>query len=596
MAGLSPTLSRGCEQHHDIEPTGRGILLATLQNKDLSLCMISLNNLWIALICWLAVGLLIFFSATPPTGPTIYPDEICNLSWARFLSGTGPHYNMSFGGACHLVYPALLAPLYWFDPDPVALYRGIFLINSLLVAACFPLAVRLAVRHFGVEGWQAGLIGLAVMAYPTLTLFNHHAWPESALYPLVLVAFISYCHWIEQPDWRRFIVLGLVSLLLYLTHPKMLVFPLAWLALLGLGLLFSHRLRLYHAQRALLWSFVAMILLIIGFQVGSLQLAEYTRQSSLIEFLQNLIKLSELDLRFVTAKLSGQLFYAALVTGGLIWVSFSVGIGSLLHAYRHGPASIPELEKKNLFVLVMVLLMALETAIFLASAMRFDTFFYGRHVDNLMPVTLVAALALFFKQRISLRIAGTSIVLILSCFALLALTLPAPAWSGFSRIHVFGMEWLIRPLFEAEQRWDLILLVAWMLSATGLVGFAAIQNRWRWLGWLPLVAVLSLAQFNSRPVSDILSVSRFLPDEVINTLNSAATCRIHWDESIMGTGSRQFFRMQFYFPHCELDRLPPSSCSEVEGFVISQQPWDDCPVAESAVSLPPDLLLYHTSW
>lgn len=570
--------------------------MATCQNEVLSSRSITLETPWIALICWLALGVLIYLSATPPTQPTIYPDEICNLSWARFLSGTGPHYNMSMGGSCHLVYPALLAPLYWFDPDPAELYRGIFLVNCLLVAACFPLAVRLAVRHFGIEGWQAGLIGVAVMAYPTLTLFNHHAWPESALYPLVLVAFLSYCRWVEQPNCRRFIGLGLVSLLLYLTHPKMLVFPMAWLALLGLGLLFSHRLRLYHAQRALLWSFVAMILLIISVQVGILQLADYTRQSTLIEFFRNLIKLTKLDLMFVTAKLSGQLFYAALVTGGLIWVSFAVGIGSLLHAYRHGPASIPELEKKNLFVLVMVLLIALETAIFLSSGMRFDTFFYGRHVDNLMPAALVVTLALFFRQPLALRTLWLVITLVLACLTLLALTLPVPEWSGFSNIHVFGMEWLIRPLFEAEQRWELILLIALMLAGIVLIGLGAIQNRWRWLGLLPLVVILSLAQFNTRPASGNIPISQHFPDDVIDPLNSYATCRIHWDEEIEGPALRQFFRIQYHFPHCELDQVPSSSCSEVEGFVISQQPWDDCPAAESAVSLPPDLLLYHTSW
>lgn len=566
--------------------------MATCQNEVFSPRSITLETSWIALICWLALGLLIYLSATPPTQPTIYPDEICNLSWARFLSGTGPHYDMSMGGACHLVYPALLAPLYWLDPDPAELYRGIFLINCFLVAACFPLAVRLAIRHFGVEGWQAGLIGVVVMAYPTLTLFNHHAWPESALYPLVLVAFLSYCRWVEQPDWRRFIILGLVSLLLYLTHPKMLIFPMAWVTLIGAGLLFNRGFQLYRA-RALLW-IMSMFLAIFIIHMLIAQFVASIRQSSLIELIRTVGKLADLNLVDLTAKVSGQLFYAAVVTGGLIWVSLAVGVGSLLHACRHGVASIPELEKKNLFVPVMVLLMALETAIFLSSSMRFDTLFYGRHIDTLLPAALVAALALFFRQRIPIRTAWMAIGLILACLALLAVTLPAPPWSGFSWIHVQGAELLMKQLFAIDSRGVLLLAIALLLLGTALIVFGASRDRRRWIGLLPLITALSLAQATSRPVS--VPVSRFFPDRISDALNSREECLISWDENITGGALRQFFRIQYHFPRCEIELSPHFSCAEADRFVISQEPWADCPTARSAVPLPPDLLLYHTRW
>lgn len=552
----------------------------------------SLNTLGFALISWLVLGWFVYFVTTPPLYPAVYPDELCNLSWARYFSGTAPHYTMTAAGACHIVYPLLLAPLYWLDLEAIQRYQGFFLINCLLVAACFPLALRLAIRGFGVTAGQGVLIGLLVMAYPTLTLFNHHVWPESALYPLVLIAFLSYCRWIEQPDWWRFIQLGLVSLLLYLTHPKMLVFVVAWLGLIMIGLLFSRRLRLYRA-RALVW-LVNMCLAIFVIHMLTLPLVATLRQAGLVELLGGVIKLGNVSLIDLITKVAGQLFYAAWVTGGLIWICLAVGIGSLVHAYRHGLAALTGLEKKNLFIPALVLLMVVQVAVFFASSMRFDTLFYGRHIDTLLPAALVAALALFFRQPLSVRTGIGVIVLILGCFVLLAALLPAPEWRDFSQVHVQGAAEVMQWLLVADSRQTLLWRIGLLLLGTAWVIAGVSHRRWRWMGLLPLVIALSVAQATGRPVTDAPLAQR-LPAMVFETLNVDNNCLITWDRSIEGRlANHQRFRLQYHFPHCELQLVSPLLCADVEGFVITQQPAQDCPAVEQAIPLPPDLWLYRS--
>jgi hypothetical protein len=551
----------------------------------------SLNTLGFALISWLLLGWLIYFATTPPLYPAIYPDEICNLSWARYFSGTAPHYTMTAAGACHIVYPLLLAPLYWFDLDAIQRYQGFFLLNCLFVAACFPLALRLAIRGFGVTAGQAVLIGLLVMAYPTLTLFNHHVWPESALYPLVLIAFLSYCRWVEQPDWWRFIQLGLVCLLLYLTHPKMLVFVVAWLGLIIIGLLFHRRLPVYRT-RALVW-LVNMCLAIFVIHMLIIQWAATLRQAGLVELLGGVIKLGHVSFSDLITKIAGQLFYAALVTGGLIWICLAVGIGSLIHAYRHGWATLSELEKKNLLIPALVLLMVVQVAVFFSSSMRFDTFFYGRHIDTLLPAALVAALALFFRHPLSVRTGVVVMLLILVCFAVFVALLPTPDWRDFSRVHVQGAAEVMQWLFGADSRQVLLGRIGLLLLGTALVIIVVSHKQWRWMGLLPLFMALSVAQVTGRPVTDEPLAQR-LPPIVFETLNADHNCLITWDRSIQGRlANHQRFRLQYHFPHCEWQLVSPLSCADVEGWVITQQRTAECPAVEPVIPLPPDLLLYR---
>ncbi|HYU32883.1 MAG TPA: hypothetical protein VEW48_12035, partial [Thermoanaerobaculia bacterium] len=194
--------------------------------------------------------------AAPMRGPMLFGDETAYLGIARFLAGHTPYPIMASPamGAVpfyHFGYPLLLVPVSWLSGDPLTVYRTALAVNSLLLAALFPLLAAFGRRVLGLAPGEAALAGMVVSLYPAFLLQSNLTWSESLLAPLVAAVLLAFYRLAERPAAGTACAFGLATVFADAVHARML--GLVLLALLAFGLLWKRgRLRSREAATAAL--------------------------------------------------------------------------------------------------------------------------------------------------------------------------------------------------------------------------------------------------------------------------------------------------------------------------------------------------------
>lgn len=555
--------------------------------------LVRLESNWAFIMCWLAVTGLLYFSGNPLSGPSVFPDEVCRLGWARLLSGAGPHFDMNPASYCQPYYPLLLAPFQWLTQDPALTQKAVFGVNSALAAACLPLSIRLGLRHFQLSPISAWTAALCVLAYPSLTLYSHHALPETMLFLGVLLAFVFWCNWIDRPDWRRFASLLAISFLLFAMHRKMLIVPTTLMvgAILGHLVIRTPEYRL----RMLLATLILSLAFLIDFWIKNVYAVASFRggDGGAVEVVARLSSWHRLPRHAGVG--AGILVYATLVTGGLIWLVIGSGLDSIRRSIQHGFSSIDTFTKKSWFAFGMVSLLLLMTAIYFGGGLRFDIWFYGRHIDAALAAALIPAIAMIAKQRVDNNILIWAVAFTLLAFMVLAATIAGPPWEDFSRIHVVGSGPIMERMYQADTRWNLLAYCAGLLAIVGAIYLARLPGLYRITAVIPFIMVTTTTHLTTEPFQGV-PVELAVPSEAADMLRRANPCHLHYDSR--GGGRlrlHQYFRLQYHFPHCTIELVsylePPSPGS----FVVMVRTFADCAHETECHELHPDLVLYRAA-
>ena len=549
---------------------------------------------WAFAICWLAAALVLYLAGSPPPGPAAFPDEVCRLGWARLLSGTGPHYDMSPAAYCQPYYPLLLAPFQWLTHDPEAIHRAVFAINSAFAAACLPMAVRLGSRHFKLDAGPAWIAGIAILAYPSLTLYSHHALPETILFPGVLLAFALWCNWVDRPGWRQFTVLLAMSVVLYALHRKMLVVPLTLMGGAIAGYWFNRNPE--YRMQALLTALALAVIFMLD-EVAKSVATSGPVQAGDAGAIDKLAWLSSLKyIQSAAGTAAGILVYATLVTGGCIWLVLGCGLDSIRRGVRNGFGSLDEFTKKSAFAFGMVVLLGAVTATYLGGggSGRFDIWFYGRHVDSALGVALLPAIAMIAGRRVNGSTLWWAIGLAVSCFLILAALIPGPPWGDFSQIHVIGagpfMEWM----YQADDRWILLAYCAAILAMAGAMWLARMAGIFRFAALAPFAIVATTTHLTTQPFEGI-PIEVAIPEPAANMLRETDPCHVHYDSR--GGGRlrlHQYFRLQYHFPNCSIELVPYDESLPPGSLVIVRRAYAECGPETECYDLHPDLVLRQT--
>lgn len=549
------------------------------------------DSIILLLPLWLIATVALYLLGNPPSAPAVFPDELCRLGWARLLSNTGPHYQMGLGGYCQPTYSLFLAVLKWMTQDPAELYRATFLLNSSLAAACLPLAIRLSVQHFRLDWGPALVCGLAILAYPSLTLYSYHAWPETALYPAVLLAFMAWCNWVDSPRWRQFILLFAIGIGLYALHRKMLVIPLVLLGGVIIGYWFESTVE--YRKRALLSMLAFAVFLLLDDFVKTTAMSAYW-ESGDVQIIDRFAKLSSFEFaQNVIGKSAGILVYASIVTGGLVWVVLADGLNSILSGARDRFRSLNQFQKKAAFPAVLVILLILKTAFFLGASPRLDTWFYGRHVDPALAVSLLPAVSMIWTQRISWSVIATAALLAMTVFAILANTIPGPPWLDFSSIHVIGAGAFVESLAQLQTRWALLAWCAAALSVTAAICLVRLPGLFRLAAIGPFAVITLVTHLTTMPFTGV-PVDEAFPKSATVALRKAERCHVVWNRGVQGRlRVHQFFRLQYYFPNCTIESAIPDPCSAPDYMIITLEHFTDCAPEMQAHPIHPDLILYQ---
>lgn len=516
---------------------------------------------------WLLTSAAIYITSGSPTGPGVYPDEICNLGWSRFLAG-GQFYNMGGAGYCHPLYPSLIALAQALTGDPVSGYRAAILVNAMLAAACLPLAIGLARRHFGMSLPGAWAAGLLCAGYPPLVGYTRYAWPESLLYPLALLWLRCWCDLVSRPDWKRAGLLLASTAAIYFAHPRMIVFPI-FVGAAGVAL-WAFRRTPSNRQIALLAVLLSLATIISMAPVKSLVLPLAWSFDSMpsVAFVDSSHAAKS---ALLLARVGGQLLFATWITLGVALIPLAYALVNLQRI-----RSMPDAYLKIAVVPGLLIAATGLVALFVVHSERFDVLFYGRYIGPLIPLSLLVGLSLC-GQADSRKLSGIVLLVAAAC-AFAVLMAPAPdVDADYSRIHILGLSPLIDRLYDDVGGSRFRLIIASSTATAMCLGAIAVRHHWSWAAGvlLSLFAALHLTGETRRTIS----ATAYLPTGELARRFSQRPCQIYWPRSVGDRRQRhQAYRIQYAFPDCQLVFLTELNCEVTPpGMLILDANARGCP-------------------
>jgi hypothetical protein len=545
-------------------------------------------NLWKYVSAFVAISFAAYFLAFDVAWPRFFPDEMCHLGWSRVLSNTGGFYSMGLAGYCEPGYALLIAPLRWIFGEQESFYRAAILLNAALVGSCFLLARYIGQRRLELSPPQAWTAGVLAAYYPGVLAYAGFALPETLLYTLTLAWLLAWTTWIDRRSGRTLAWLVLATCALFLAHSRMLVFLLA-ISVGALSILV--RSRKVQERKQALYVLVAMALTVylshavkgfaiaLGWDADPLIALDRVAATTTIETMSS-----------VLSKAAGQLLFALFATAGLALVPLAWLTRHSTPAGLYRLATRPTgMELKSIAAPILLVLLVMETAVFLSAGDRFDLSFYGRYAGPLIVVSMLTGLALLNQGN--LRHIGIGFVAFLAlCLLLVGLAPPEVPYTDYSRGHVAGallvIDWLASS-YSNPELWQRLTLAILAISTLTLV--LVFRPWWYLAGAALATAVASLA---TGPFHRAWPMSDYVPAPVATAL-SGTPCIIYWSDAISGRLQiHQIYRLQYLYPTCQVRHFISSNCDIPRGGVLIAPFDSDCPGSEyPRTPLPPDLAL-----
>ncbi|MCU1352013.1 MAG: hypothetical protein JWM05_1222, partial [Acidimicrobiales bacterium] len=397
------------------------------------------------------------------------------LANARWLAGKAGD---TFQGPTSFYHPAwslLVAPLYLVMAAPRDVQLGALVVNALLATAVLPTAYLVGRRAFALPPRVA--LGAAAVAatYPAVLLLAGYEWGESLYQLLFLLFVLAAARVVSRPSTWSAVAVGVLAAACNATHPRGL-----GMVAVSVGFLGALAVRRQLPRAAAAFGIGTVVVLFAATRVldHALLDAIYSPVSAGVEG-DVLGRLTDPHLVWGAGKAAvGQLWYLTVATLGL------APIGALwLLTTRRLPTA---LRLVTLFACVGTLA---ASAIEMSDGTRVDHMVYGRYVEGIVPVLLIAGAAGLVAWRTVLpRLLAGVAVLAVGLAALLVLLRGGDVFGGnVMPLNVTGLLVFRSGHGPDVARIDVARTTILALVATG--GVLAVA-RWKALAGLALVAAL----------------------------------------------------------------------------------------------------------
>jgi hypothetical protein len=193
---------------------------------------------WALLVAvgWLIeFGIRLWFSRGQSV-PLANPDESAYLIAGRVLAG-GPATDFSYSTLYQGGYPLLIAPVYWFTSNAVAVYHSVLVINAAISALLMPLAYVTG-RRLGLVRPAAYAVALVTALLPAGLFYAEYVMTD-AIYPVLVLGWLLAVHsWLTARSARGQYLAAAGSALLagysYAVHSRGTVMVLTYVVLAAL--------------------------------------------------------------------------------------------------------------------------------------------------------------------------------------------------------------------------------------------------------------------------------------------------------------------------------------------------------------------------
>ncbi|MBK5223924.1 MAG: hypothetical protein JJE52_13845 [Acidimicrobiia bacterium] len=413
-------------------------------------------------------------------GPIVLQDESGYLGNARWLAGLDPVPEMGDAPIYAWGYSLLIVPLAAAIEDPAVLYRSIQVLNSVLLAALFPLLWALLSRVTRL-GHSHLLVAAAVgSVFPATLVHSTTAWAENLLAPLtVALALTIWWTATERPAWQRTLVAP-VAVWLHAAHPRYLVV----LIVVAVGLLVAGTFRRIPRTVAA----AGLALLALGWwctRLVSIALVDARwpdrspDQGSTGRLLRRIVDPGNLP--EIAGGAAGEGWYLMAGSLGLVAVGALAIAWWLTHddGLRLRSMTILDDDRRLAVaatVVAMVALFATSVVSFVGTAERVDHLIYGRYNESFAPLLVAAGAAAFLAApsaaaRTWLALAGAA----LTVFTGAALWIGRGA-DAFDGEVVWNNILALHPIADLVGT-DVAVPVGTAVAAVALVGLA-VGARW----------------------------------------------------------------------------------------------------------------------
>lgn len=331
---------------------------------------------------------------------------LAGLDWSDAISNI-PYY--SYG------YSLLLVPLFWIFDNPVHMYRAAVVLNGLLLSASFLLCYDLARKLMSTANRYV-LIAIAflISMYPAYLAYSSVALAECLLIFTCWLLTWCFAGVNEKSSNYRFILIGLLSVYVYMVHQRTLGILMASLLVILLMKVFNNinwKQLFYVLVPAALLAVIHFylkndILTHLWLTSGENLANDYSTQFSKVGQLFSVDGLVRAFKLFM-----GQLFYI----GAASYLLCYFGLYELAQKIRAAITTATKNHDLNLlrrdktfylytFLILAVLFSMAISATYLIHPTRTDHLVYGRYVEMILgPIILLGFVNLTGNKTISTR-------------------------------------------------------------------------------------------------------------------------------------------------------------------------------------------------
>jgi len=428
------------------------------------------------------------------TVATVLPDEVSYLAQARYFAGKDErpdtarflkHESFLAGKEdlpstegwpyYHFGYSLIVSPIYWLTNSPTSAYRGVMIVNSLLLSSLF-LIIYSWIRVISqVDRKTAISIGFITSLYPAYILQAQIGWAENALIPGCALSCLLLARHLKYGTLYTVVLFACVAGLQFTLHPRgLLVVVAAIVSLLALSMVRKEQ-----------WkeSLVGVLIIVGIFLVTKIVANELSMMMNTTQQEVSIIKkiTSLIDKQIIPA-LIGNLYYLTLATLGVFLLGVNEGIRQILDkGTKNIKGIVSDVNTGSILFVVLASSMTFAVGIiFLAKsnewndmANNLDMIMYGRYNENFLSIYIALGLLWLCRaceqgiQRYA-KILNTSFWLVAVSGILFSMYLAD--YSGLRSMHAFGLFpwsfislhakgwWYIAPLFILPLLWTYIAL------------------------------------------------------------------------------------------------------------------------------------------
>lgn len=447
-----------------------------------------------------ALGVLHAVLVWPAHG-FLLSDTTGYLANARWLAGKAGDTYQGPTSFYHPAWSLLVAPLYRVMRAPRDVQVGALVLNALLATAVLPAAYAVARRAFDLPVRVALAAAAVAATYPAVLLLSGYEWAEPLYQLLFLLFVLAAAELVRRPGTGVAVAVGTLGAALNATHPRGLgMIPVV---VVFLGVL-AWRRQLPRAAAGA--GIAAVLVLFVATRLVNHALLDaiYSKTSAGVEG-DVLGRLTDPHLVWGAGKAAvGQLWYLTVASLGL------VPLGALwLLTARRLPTAV------RVVTLVACVATLAASAVEMSDGTRVDHMVYGRYVEGIVPVLLVAGAAAVAAWRTVLpRLLAGVAVLAAALAGLLVLLRGGELFTGdVMPLNVTGLLVYRHSVSQV----DVARVTILALAVTAVV---LLLSRWRALAGLALVAVLfagSAASVQARtlqPFDDYWSSVTEIPEAV----------------------------------------------------------------------------------